>query len=98
MPEGHTLHRLARDLGDAFTGRVVAVSSPQGRFAESAAVLDGTQVISTSAHGKHLFVEHAGDHWLHIHLGLIGKLTLDAPAPPRGEVRLRIATDRKSVV
>lgn len=92
MPEGHTLHRLARDLGDAFAGRAVAVSSPQGRFAESAAVLDGTRIVSTSAHGKHLFVEHSGDHWLHVHLGLIGKLTLGAPAPPRGEVRLRIAT------
>ena len=40
MPEGHTLHRLALDLTQAFGGRVVSVSSPQGRFAESAAQLD----------------------------------------------------------
>ena len=39
MPEGHTLHRLARDLSSAFGGRAVAVSSPQGRFADEAALL-----------------------------------------------------------
>ena len=33
MPEGHTLHRLATELTDAFAGRPVRVSSPQGRFA-----------------------------------------------------------------
>ena len=42
MPEGHTLHRLARDLDAAFGGRRVAVSSPQGRFADSAALVDGS--------------------------------------------------------
>ena len=42
MPEGHTLHRLASDLTEAFGGRLVTVTSPQGRFAESAAALDQT--------------------------------------------------------
>ena len=41
MPEGHTLHRLATELTDAFAGRVVRVQSPQGRFADAAALLDG---------------------------------------------------------
>ena len=41
MPEGHTLHRLADDLTAAFGGRPVRVSSPQGRFAAEAALLDG---------------------------------------------------------
>ena len=41
MPEGHTLHRLAAELDVAFGGRPVRVSSPQGRFAADAAVLDG---------------------------------------------------------
>jgi endonuclease VIII len=40
MPEGHTLHRLALDLTQTFGGRVVSVTSPQGRFADSAALLD----------------------------------------------------------
>lgn len=92
MPEGHTLHRLALDLTDAFGGREVAVTSPQGRFASSAALLDHTLLIEATAHGKHLFIHFDDDQWLHIHLGLIGKLTLGPPDPPRGEVRVRLAT------
>jgi formamidopyrimidine-DNA glycosylase len=92
VPEGHHLHRLALDLTEAFGGRVVSVTSPQGRFAESAAELDQTLLIEATAHGKHLFCEFDDDRVLHIHLGLIGKLDLGPPDPPRGEVRVRIAT------
>jgi formamidopyrimidine-DNA glycosylase len=94
MPEGHTLHRLARDLGGAFAGRRVAASSPQGRFAESAALVDGALVVGAEAAGKHLFVDFDGDRVLHVHLGLIGQFDLrlgEAP-PPVGAVRLRLAT------
>ncbi|HLM21477.1 MAG TPA: DNA-formamidopyrimidine glycosylase family protein [Propionibacteriaceae bacterium] len=94
MPEGHTLHRLALDLTEAFGGRVVSVSSPQGRFAESAAQLDKTQMIEGTAHGKHLFCEFDGDRFLHIHLGLIGSFDLGPPQPPRGLVRVRIASEQ----
>ena len=94
MPEGHTLHRLALDLTKAFGGQVVSVTSPQGRFTESAAQLDQTRMIEAMAHGKHLFCEFDGDRLLHIHLGLIGSLELGPPQPPRGEVRVRIATDQ----
>ena len=55
MPEGHTLHRLARDLTEAFGGRAVSVTSPQGRFATSAAALDQTRMVEADRHGKHLF-------------------------------------------
>ena len=41
MPEGHTLHRLARQQDELFAGRPVHVTSPQGRFAAGAALLDG---------------------------------------------------------
>lgn len=92
MPEGHTLHRLAMDLNEAFAGRAPSVSSPQGRFAESAAQLDGTLLIESTAHGKHLFCEFDDERYLHIHLGLIGKLGIGPPAPARGEVRVRLAT------
>ena len=56
MPEGHTLHRLATALDDAFAGHPVRVSSPQGRFAESAALLDGRVLETAEACGKHLWV------------------------------------------
>ena len=93
MPEGHTLHRLALDLTTAFGDRIVSVTSPQGRFADSAAALDRTRMIDATAHGKHLFCEFAGDRFLHVHLGLIGKFTIGPEAPAWGEVRVRIAAD-----
>ena len=61
MPEGHTLHRIARDLDAAFGGGPARFSSPQGRFAEGAALLDGGVVVEARAHGKHLFVEVEAD-------------------------------------
>jgi endonuclease-8 len=92
MPEGHTLHRLATSLRDAFAGEVVSVSSPQGRFAESAALLDGTCLLGAESFGKHLFVEFDQARFVHVHLGLYGKFVVSpAPAPePVGQVRLRL--------
>ncbi len=97
MPEGHTLRRLADDLTAAFGGRRVRVSSPQGRFAPEAALLDGTTLLVADSAGKHLFLELEGDRVVHIHLGLIGKLLvvpgLDGELEPEpvGQVRLRIS-------
>ena len=97
MPEGHTLRRLALDLTDTFAGRRVRVSSPQGRFAADAAVLDGALLVGAQSRGKQLFVEFEGERFVHIHLGLIGSFDVhpgrpgeDVPAP-RGAVRLRLA-------
>jgi endonuclease-8 len=96
MPEGHTLHRLAGELDDAFAGRPVRVGSPQGRFADSAALLDGSVLVGADAWGKKLFVEFAGDRFVYVHLGLIGGFTVHTGVtevpPPVGEVRLRITT------
>jgi formamidopyrimidine-DNA glycosylase len=55
MPEGHTLHRLAALHTRRYVGRPVAVSSPQGRFATNAEMVDGRVLESAEAHGKHLF-------------------------------------------
>ncbi|MCB1252086.1 MAG: Fpg/Nei family DNA glycosylase [Austwickia sp.] len=73
MPEGHTIHALARRIERRFGGALVGVSSPQGRFAAEAALLDGREIVGAAAAGKHLFVEFAGEDFLHVHLGLIGK-------------------------
>jgi endonuclease-8 len=92
MPEGHTLYRLAGDLRDRFAGCVVSVSSPQGRFAESAQLVDGTELVGAESWGKHLFVEFAQERFVHVHLGLYGRFDLydGAPAPAVGQVRMRI--------
>ena len=76
MPEGHTLHRLARLHQRRFAGAPVAVSSPQGRFASGA--VDGRVLLRTSAWGKHLFHHYApfgGGPIVHVHLGLYGAFT-----------------------
>ncbi|MEW2398566.1 DNA-formamidopyrimidine glycosylase family protein [Streptomyces sp. NPDC046862] len=107
MPEGHTIHRLAQDYTEAFTGGATRVTSPQGKFTDAAALLTGTELTTAEAHGKHLFLRFGpedtadtadgadiGD-WIHIHLGLFGKVTFGpAPAPPPTDtVRLRLAND-----
>jgi endonuclease-8 len=93
MPEGHTLFRLARSIDETFAGRQVSVSSPQGRFAEAAALLDGSRVDGAESYGKHLFVAFGRDRLVHVHLGLYGKFLLHdgLPEPPVGQVRLRVA-------
>ncbi len=105
MPEGHTIHRLARRIKRDLAGAPVAASSPQGRFAGGAVALDGHVLGRTDVHGKHLFLGFRdlpadsgtrGWRWVHIHLGLYGSLTLGLlPAPPvRGALRLRLVGDR----
>jgi endonuclease-8 len=95
MPEGHTLHRLAGEIHRRFAGRVAHVSSPQGRFAGSAELIDGTFLVAAEAWGKHLFIEFADERYVHVHLGLYGKFGLHDGLPPApvGQVRMRIVAD-----
>ncbi|WP_226533234.1 Fpg/Nei family DNA glycosylase [Microbacterium paraoxydans] len=72
MPEGHSVHRIARQFDRNFVGKTLSASSPQGRFAEGAAVLDGRAAVSVQAVGKQMFLETEGDIWLRVHLGLYG--------------------------
>jgi len=72
VPEGHSVHRIARQFARNFVGRPVRASSPQGRFAEGAAVLDGREMIAARAVGKQMFLEFDGGVWLRVHLGIYG--------------------------
>ena len=102
MPEGHTIHGCARHHTRFFAGQIVSVSSPQGRFAEGAAAVDGTRFLRATAHGKHLFHEYEGGRFVHVHLGLYGEFTKHdvsrsggGPNPnvvpePRPTVRMRV--------
>lgn len=106
MPEGHTIHRLARDHTKALTGQFIRASSPQGRFAEGAELIDGRLLQSIDAWGKHLCYWFSGRRTrdpligMHVHLGLYGKFRLHrltdnhgSPRPipdPQGAVRVRI--------
>ena len=94
MPEGHTLHRLAGALASTFGGRRVRVSSPQGRFTDSAAMVDGEVLEDAEAWGKHLFLAFPGDRFVHVHLGLYGKFDVhpatETLPDPVGQVRMRL--------
>ncbi|HET6302652.1 Fpg/Nei family DNA glycosylase [Microbacterium sp.] len=72
MPEGHSVHRIARQFDRNFVGRTVTASSPQGRFAEGAAVISGRTVTSVRAVGKQMFLEFDDEIWLRVHLGMYG--------------------------
>ena len=72
MPEGHSVHRIARQFDLHFVGHVCEVSSPQGRFAAGAAQLDGKRMLAARAVGKQMFLEFEGDLFLRVHLGLYG--------------------------
>jgi endonuclease-8 len=97
MPEGHTLHRIAREQTAKFGGRPVLLSSPQGRFAESAQRLDGRTLERVEAYGKHLFQHYSSPapDIVHIHLGLYGKFAAGEgePPEPKGALRLRMVGD-----
>jgi len=83
---------LARLHQRKFGGAPVAVSSPQGRFADGAAIVNGRVLRRASAYGKHLFHHYAGGPIVHVHLGLYGAFTdFELPMPlPVGEVRMRM--------
>src|SRR5271166_4677176 len=82
LPEGHTLHRLAR--------------LPQRRFASAAAAVDGRVLRRASVWGKHLFHHYADGPIVHVHLGLYGTFTEwsrpgDGLLPEAvGQVRMRM--------
>ena len=92
MPEGHTIHNAARDHKKLFVGHKVDVSSPQGRFSNGAESINKQQCVAVEAYGKHLLYEFKNNQFLHIHLGLFGrikrqKLPVDVA---KGKVRVRL--------
>ena len=68
------------------------VSSPQGRFVDGAAAVNGRVLKKATAWGKHLFHHYDGGRVVHVHLGLYGTFT-EVPMPmplPVGQVRMRM--------
>ncbi|GAB3035208.1 formamidopyrimidine-DNA glycosylase [Parafrigoribacterium mesophilum] len=111
MPEGHSVHRIARQFDLHFVGREVAASSPQGRFAQGAEQLTGHSMVQSTAVGKQTFLEFDHGLWLRVHLGIYGAwdfagdITADATAEqalgrsmgaPR-RARLRMAEQERVV-
>lgn len=72
MPEGHTVHRVARLFESVFVGRVLHASSPQGRFSGGASIIDGHAMVSAEAVGKQLFLGFEHQRVVRVHLGIYG--------------------------
>ena len=72
MPEGHSVHRIARQFALHFVGHEVVASSPQGRFASGAAEISGRVMTEARAVGKQLFLEFDNGLVLRVHLGIYG--------------------------
>lgn len=72
MPEGHSVHRIARQFDLHFVRKRITATSPQGRFAAGAAQIDGHLMIAAKAVGKQMFLEFDNDLWLRVHLGMYG--------------------------
>jgi endonuclease-8 len=95
VPEGHTIHKIAKDHGKLLVGKPVGVSSPQGRFTADAERVDGAVLEKIEPHGKHLFYHWETGEIGHVHLGLFGKYKIhkgDEPPEPSGACRMRLRT------
>ena len=92
MPEGHTIHRAARDHNSLLAGQKLTVLSPQGRFTDGASQLTGRICINVEAFGKHLLYRFQNKLALHIHLGLFGRIRKQRLPleDPNGTVRIRM--------
>ena len=99
MPEGHTIHRAARDHRPALLGKPLRATAPDGRHADEAQMLDRATLAGVEPVGKHLFYRFDspahGPLTLHVHLALFGKLRLYTgksypPPEPKGALRYRL--------
>ncbi|WP_437440922.1 Fpg/Nei family DNA glycosylase [Rathayibacter oskolensis] len=98
MPEGHSVHRIALQFERDVVGHRVATSSPQGRFAEGAALLDGREVVRVDRGRQASAPELRGGATLHVHLGLYGAwdfLGHVSPLFPDGQAGSSIGAPRR---
>src|SRR4029453_10960771 len=88
MPEGDTIHRIARSIDAAFAGREIEMASapnPRSPVHRRAAELQGRTVERAEARGKHLLLHLSDSLVVHSHLGMNGLWRIDsAGVPPRG--------------
>lgn len=86
MVEGHSVHRIATQHTRRLVGRAYRATSPNGRFAEGAKLIDGRTFSRCEAIGKNLFAffacssGKAPDVVMHVHFGMAGRWSVADPA------------------
>ncbi|NNM33363.1 MAG: hypothetical protein HKO53_09870 [Gemmatimonadetes bacterium] len=94
MPEGDTIHKIARRMGRDLEGRAVTTLSVQGVGAVPE--LAGAPVRRVEARGKHLLVHFEPGWTLRVHLGMKGRWRR-SPArsgTARGQSSVHLSTER----
>jgi endonuclease VIII len=98
MPEGDTIHGVARRLNAALAGRELALAdspNPRSPLHDRAGELVGRTLIEAEAFGKHLLVHFSDQAALHSHLGINGRWSISADGRlPYGRPWLRLAAGR----
>ncbi|MCA1712370.1 MAG: formamidopyrimidine-DNA glycolase [Actinobacteria bacterium] len=91
MPEGHLLHRAAREQSHDLAGQQLRVTSPQGKL--DPAAVDGARLREVRAYGKHLLYLFDAAPTVHVHLGMRGLFLRyeNLAEPPRKGTRMRLA-------
>jgi endonuclease VIII len=103
MPEGDSLHRLARTLAPVLEGREV-VSFAARRLDDAATrSFVGHRIVSVSARGKNLLVRFDDARVLHVHLAMQGRVFVERPrssfwAPERAQPDMRLVVPGASIV
>ena len=91
MPEGHSVHRTAKQFQKLLLNQSIQVSSPQGRFTD-AGLISGQALTKSEAWGKQLLL-HFESAAIRVHLGIYGKWSFtgfsESPPEPFGQVRAR---------
>lgn len=101
MPEGHTIHRAARDHTKDLGGQRIRITSPQGRLDTSKLVDETghTKLRTVEAHGKHLFYFFDNGRIVHVHLGLFGRFyrKKSPPPAPGASTRMRLEGSTRTI-
>ncbi len=96
MPEGDTIHRIARRIDAALAGRALEraeAPNPRSPLHGRVAELAGATLLRSEARGKHLLLHLDRDRVLHNHLGMNGRWRVSADGrPPGGKPWLLLAS------
>ncbi len=100
MPEGDTIHRIARRLNAALRGKEIGEAqapNPRSPISHRAAELQGRRLEFAEARGKHLLAHFSGELVVHSHLGMNGRWSVAADGRlPYGKPWLLLAS-RQSI-
>lgn len=85
MPEGDTIHRIAKRLNGALAGcdlLIAEAPSPRSPLHGRVEQLPGRTLERAEARGKHLLIHVSGGLAVHSHLGMNGRWTIGSEAGP----------------